>query len=569
LKWWHPIAGVVVFLLLALEIYGPALQGPFLFDDVYLPFFDPGFSNTSIRNAMGLRPLLMLSFLANYRISELAPYSYHLVNVLLHFMTSVLAWLIIRKLGKRAGHEGWRVELFSLFAGAVYLVHPLQTESVAYVASRSEVLSVMFAYASIAVFLYRPSGAISFPASVAVLALFAAGVLTKEHIAVLPAIFVLTDVFWAGERPLKALQRNWKLYVPMAIGGVAALAFVWRVIRGADTAGFGVADLPWHAYLFTQFRAIWLYIRMFFLPYGLNIDPDFALSRTIVQHGSILGLIGLLASGIAAVYFRKRYSLASYGAFAFLLLLAPTSSLVPIKDAVAEHRMYLPMIGLLCIVTELLARITPPAATPRSRLAVRPAPVIAALTGVLIALGITTWKRNQVWSSGTALWEDSVAKSPGKWRPHFQLAFAYYQDNRCSDAVRHYEIAHTLGRPDARLYVNWGLALDCSGRPGDAIAKLLQAAELEKTAHVYSTIGMIYAKQGRRAEALDAFDTAVKLNAAYDITYLYRGNLYAVAGEFDKAAQEYRRAVALNPQNALAQNGLRMAEERLNQAPRI
>ena len=108
----------------------------------------------------------------------------------------------------------------------------------------------------------------------------------------------------------------------------------------------------------------------------------------------------------------------------FLLLLAPTSSFVPIADPMAERRLYLPILGLLLVVAEFL-----------SRWKVKRGSLVATLAGILVLAGFLTYSRNGVWTSDTALWEDSVSKSPMKSRPQFQLAFAYYAQGRCSEAL--------------------------------------------------------------------------------------------------------------------------------------
>jgi tetratricopeptide (TPR) repeat protein len=149
-----------------------------------------------------------------------------------------------------------------------------------------------------------------------------------------------------------------------------------------------------------------------------------------------------------------------------------------------------------------------------------------------------------------------VAKSPWNARAHFHLAVAYYVEKRCQDALRHFSEAARLGKPDASLLADWGLAEDCAGKPQAALEKLQQAARLEPTAHIYTQIGMIHGKLGQREEALRALERAQKLDPRYEMTYFYRGHVYAVAGEFEKAAREYRKALELNPHNEAARAAL-------------
>src|SRR3954454_14404356 len=179
--WWHYALGLLAVCVVAFEVYGPALTGPFVYDDVYLPFMNPVYLNQSLAFWANVRPLLMASFWMNYQTSGIEPYPYHWFNVLLHVFNAVLAFAIVRKFLGFAGESGWKREALAIFAGALFLLHPIQTESVAYVASRSEAMSILLFLSAFAVFLYRKSTAISVPIVIAILVLFGLAALTKEH----------------------------------------------------------------------------------------------------------------------------------------------------------------------------------------------------------------------------------------------------------------------------------------------------------------------------------------------------------------------------------------------------
>ncbi|HOK47599.1 MAG TPA: hypothetical protein PLK67_16770, partial [Bryobacteraceae bacterium] len=370
--------------------------------------------------------------------------------------------------------------------------------------------------------------------------------------AVLPLLLLLTDYYWTPGFSLKGIVRNWRLYALMAIGGALAARMIIRVLSEADTAGFSLKEFTWYEYFYTQCRAIWVYIRLFFLPYGQTVDYDFAVSRTLFEHGAIFGLVGLAALAAAAFYFRRRYPLASYGYFAFLILLAPTSSVLPIADPVAERRMYLPIIGLILIVLEFLRRWK-----------TTPATKAAALVAVLCIFGALTFQRSKVWAGPLPLWEDAARKSPNKQRVQFQLGFAHFTQGRCAEALERFELAARLAPPDYRLLTDWGLALDCLNRREEAIQKLREAAAIWNNAHVNSLIGFVYIKAGKRDEALAALNTAAAINPRYDMTYVYRGALYASENDWEKALADYRHALKLNRMNDLARQGIAQAERAL------
>jgi tetratricopeptide (TPR) repeat protein len=538
-SWWLWVAAPAG-LILALGAYSPSLDGPFVLDDQYLPYGVPDVAQSGfLKWISGTRPLLMASYWLNYQWSGDAPYSYHLSNVLLHFLGSAVCATIAVRLMGFAGVNGPLRTVLGLFAGGLFLLHPLQTESVAYVAGRSEALSVLFYYSAFAVFLYRQTDNITWPRAVAVVGLFGLATVSKEHTLTFPFLLLMTDWWWGRG----GIRKNALLYGPLAAAGVAGAVYVGRIVASAETVGFELAGLSPKTYFFTQCRVLWMYVRLFLLPFGQNVDPDIALSPGLLDHSAWAGLLALLALITVAWVFRKRWPLAAFGVLVFLLLIAPTSSVVPIRDVMAERRLYLPFLGLALISLEALRRLKVSAA-------------IGTAVAVLTLCGTLTYQRSEVWASPLALWQDTATKSPRKVRPRFQLAFAYYEQGQCPQAAENFERAAQLGPPDVPLLVDWALALDCAGRPEDAIVRLKQAGLIEDTAHIHAQIGMIYGKQGRMPEALEALAEAEKLDPRFEMTYVYRGNVFEVMGDRAAAGREYKRALEVNPGNSVALQAL-------------
>jgi tetratricopeptide (TPR) repeat protein len=551
LKPWHYAGIFIVTTILALQIYSPALRGEFLFDDSYLPFLVPGVAEGPLRSWLGVRPVLMISYWLNYQASGLNSYPYHIISVLLHSFNAVLAWLIVRRYLGWVNVTGAWNHLLSAFAGLLFLIHPAQTESVAYVTSRSEAMSVFFFLSALAVYVYRKTTAIGWGRAIVVIALFGIACTVKEHTVVLPVLLALTDYYFTTPFRLEGIRKNWRLYLPILVIGAAGVAAAFRVLSVAESAGFRVKEFTWYQYLFSQFRCIWLYVRLYVLPYGQIGDYDMPVSRTILDYGAIFGLIGLLVMAALAWRFRHEYPLASFGLFGFLLLLAPTSSIVPIRDLAAERRLYLPFICLLLITVDILRTLR----VPRTAL-------VWALAIVLVLAAITTYQRSQVWSSALAFWQDTTAKSPHNSRAWFQLAYAQWHAGQCSEAASTYEKVSQMQKPDERLAIDWAHALECAGKPDEAVAKLKQAAQTTPNGHIFATIGMIEGKRGNAEESLQALAMAEKLDPAFDMTYVYRGHIFLGRGDMAAAANEYRRALAINPRNQFATDGLSRTQQR-------
>ena len=344
-KPWWLFGGALAAALIA---FGPALHGSFIFDDFHLPFADRHAAEMTARGWLGgVRPILMATYWVNFLISGTDTFSYHFGNVLLHAMTAVLVFFILERLFPLT--ETLRnPKAYSLVGAAIFLLHPLQTESVDYIAGRSEVVSGLLFCAAWLIFLKAFESETRIMTSAGILVLGGAAVLSKENAICLPAILLATDVFWA-KRPFGVqMARRAKLYVPCLLGGAVAAAWILKGLTASTSAGFSSGATP-AQYALTQCRSILTYMRLFFVPIGQNGDWQLPLFRTPAEGGAWLYVLGLLALICAIVWSFSRYRLVAFGLLIFLLMLAPTSSVVPIKDALAHDsaNMYMPIIGLI------------------------------------------------------------------------------------------------------------------------------------------------------------------------------------------------------------------------------
>lgn len=536
-EWRLYAPGAVAAVLALFWAYAPSMRGAFLFDDNVLPFSLPNVSASLGAWVHGRRPLLMFTYWVNSQISGVeSSYSYHIFNVVLHAFTGGLIFLIVRRLLEWAQTEKARRDVLAALAALLFLLHPAQTEAVAYLAGRSDALSALLAFAAFTVFLYRRENAVRWSVAAAVLLLFAAALLAKEQTIALAGLLLLTDYWWNPGFSLAGIRANWRLYVPLLAGALAGVAWLWDLITRSSTAGFAFRDFTWYQYFFTQCRALFVYIDMFLLPVNLTADWDFPVSRTILDRGAIFGLLALVLLAGAAWHYRRRFRLASYGFFVFLVLMAPTSSILPIADTIAERRLYFGMLGLLLILVDVVGRLR----VERKALA-------AACLIVALAAAAATHARTRVWADAVALWEDTAAKSPNKWRAHYQLGSAYLDQGRCDLAVSEYQKTAQLHKAGYDLLLDWGLAYDCLKQPEEALAKLRLSAMMNPSAHVYTQIAKVYAGQAKWNEALAELATAEKLDPDYADIYAYRGKVHMNTNQILEAVQDYQRALALDP----------------------
>jgi protein O-mannosyl-transferase len=512
-------------MVVALVIYLPALRGPFVFDDLTLPVLQKQNQTEWTQYLTAVRPLYYLNLLAQYRLHGDNPLPFHLVNWLLHAMNTLLLYGILRRYARLAESPAREAVAVAAFGAGLFLLHPLNTEAVSYIASRSEVLSVLFAFLSWRLFLDRRTPRLGLGAMVGVLALLMLALAVKEHVIALIAVFLLTDMLFGGWRA------NLRFYLPLGLFGVGAAAYLLAQASN-NTAGFGVEGVTPLAYFTTQGEVIWRYLQLAVLPVGQSVDHAFPVRV------SMLGIAGWAALAAVGVWlWKKGPKLAFFGWLVFLVMLAPTSSIVPIADAMAERRLYLALPGLALLAAPWVSRAKP-----------------WLLSAVLVAMALVTWNRNEKWASSEALWRDATAGNPANARAQFQLAHVLYLDGRCADSLSHFELADQHGGAETALFVDWALALDCAGRPDEALTILSRARE---DSHLrWSTTGMIEGKRGRSVEALAALDRALELRPRFAMSWVYRGNVLVGLGRRDEAAENFRRAIQIDPDNAAARQGL-------------
>ena len=379
------------------------------------------------------------------------PLSYHAVNLLIHSVNTGLVLLVLTRLLVFAGWKGTKLWFAACAGSLIFLIHPLQTESVSYIAGRSESLASLFLLAAYAIFLYRPGEAISWRRAFAVLMVFGLAVKTKENAVSLAGILLLTDVMWPEAFSLAGVRKNWRLYALMLPGGILAAITIFRMLATAPTAGFAVTTIKWYQYAFTEARALFTYLRLAVFPVGQSLDHDFATSRTITQHGTLLCIALLLGLLVLAVRWRRRYPLAVFGFLMFLVWLAPTSTIVPVTDAVVERRMYLPLLGLILVGCDTAGRL---------RLS-RPI-AVGILTAMGLMFGGLCYSRNQLWRNPELLIALDAKDARRNPRPLINLSELLIKHNRCDLAVPYLERAERMLPRNYFVNASWGRALAVS-----------------------------------------------------------------------------------------------------------
>lgn len=340
---------LILLIALTLLAYANSFQGEFVFDD-----YSNIIESEKIRSLWpptwnsGQRPWFYLSLALNYSIHELDSFGYHLFNFAVHLTAGLFLFGLVRRtlaLPVVAEHYRNRADSIGLIVAAIWLVHPLNTNAVTYIVQRCEAMMGLCFIALLYFTLRGATASRSWPWYILAAVAFYAGIGSKEVMAVSPLVLLLFDrIFLAGSwREL--IRRRWGLYF------VIALPFLWfmpRVLRAftskscTATVGFAYKGVSPLEYALTQPGVILHYLRLAFWPHPLCLDYGWPVARTAAQ--ILPGMIVIASLLLASLWALIRRPMVGFLGISFFVILAPTSSFMPIKDLAFEHRMYLPLI---------------------------------------------------------------------------------------------------------------------------------------------------------------------------------------------------------------------------------
>lgn len=508
------LVSTLALLALTVAAYANSFDVPFLLDDgpeiVREAAIRPPFTWAKLRDAM--RPVVRASYALNYRLGELDVFGYHLFNLIAHLLCGGLVFGFART-ALRSPAFGTRYESaadpLALVAAGIFLLHPIQTESVAYVSQRAEVLGSILLLASLWIAALRLAGADS-PLLLPTLVVAAVvGIFTKEQIAVLPALAALYDWCFVSQGRLRPMLRRWPFYALLAAIGAAATAQALVAHAPEPTTGFHLPTItPWR-YLTWQFGVSLYYLRLAIFPDSLcfhcGYDAPWPLLHSRLGDRPLIAALLLLLIGFAAWRARPRLPLVPFAVFATALILSP-SSIVPQRDTYLEHRLYLPIAFLaLALATAAfdageLARRRLAIAAP----ALRAAGVVSAVLLLALCAHLTA-RRNEIYRDPLRLWQDSVAKAPENHRAQYDLANRYNRAGDYEKAIEHYRKAAELYDRDSKIFVNLGSACMSAGRHAEAAAAFERAVRLEPgLALAHRNLAYAYREMGRLDDAIAA-----------------------------------------------------------------
>lgn len=460
------------------------------------------------------RPVATLSFALDHARSDGGVAAYHQTNLAIHLLNALLVYGTVRRTlatPRFAGRFGGSVPFLALVTGLLFVVHPLGTSAVTYVVQRVEALMGTFLLGT----LYAAIRASEHPASssargwmaLAVVSC-AAGMGTKEVMVVAPVLVLLWDWTFARE----TLRKRIGLHLALAGTWTILIGLAANLPRGRS-AGFGFTEWPWATYVVTQAGVVLHYLRLVFIPSPLVLDYEWPPATGAAAHVAAAIVAGLIAATILGL--RRRSPTAFIGAWV-LGILAPTSLVPVVTEVAAEHRMYLPLAGVLALIVPGLHAVASRAASRSPSLSRGLAPIVGVgiVAIALLTLGRMTYARNTDYHDYDRIWQDTIAKRP---------------DN-------------------ARARNNYATSLLAQGRLADAEAQLRAAVRARPSfAEAQANLGASLAAQGRLAEGAEHLREAIALRPGYADAHRNLGEIYALQDRFGDAAAQYQLALGILP----------------------
>ncbi|MFC1580363.1 tetratricopeptide repeat protein [Thermodesulfobacteriota bacterium] len=518
---WARLGIMIIVCFLA---YSNTFQSPLTFDDganirdnhhIRLSELTwKGISEAAFKSPLSNRPVANVSFALNYYFHQHEVLGYHLVNLILHITTGILLYFFIGTTLKlpsvRAmdGPAGW----VPFFAALIWLVHPLQTQSVTYIVQRMNSMAACFYVLAFLLYVKarQSKGGVAkglLFTGCGLAAIMAMG--SKETSATLPFFIFLYEWYFFQELNIAWLKRHARHLAAILL----VLALLALLYLGADPletvlAGYGHRDFNMVQRVLTQFRVVLFYLGLLIFPFParLNLVHDFPLSHsltdpvtTLLSMGFVLGLF------CVAVFLAKKERLLSFCIFWFLGNLVIESSIIGL-EMVFEHRTYLPSMLMILVFVVLLYR-----AIPSRRLG------MVILCAMTIIFSVWTYARNSVWRDNVTLWTDCVIKSPGKPRAHLNLGRALAGQGKYKSAV--IQFTEALGiKPDyAKAHNNLGAALASQKKYDQAIVHYTRALQIKPGyAKAHNNLGAALANQKKYGQAIAHLTEALRIKPDYE-----------------------------------------------------
>ncbi|MEE3253330.1 MAG: tetratricopeptide repeat protein, partial [Nitrospinota bacterium] len=586
------VKAICLICFMGLIAFSGTLHSPFHYDDVHAIVENPHIKDLSkFQEKVGIqnifnRSVLLLSFAINQHFGEFEVFGYHLVNILIHILTSILWFFLIKEflLIESIKKISFKKNL-PLICSSIHLLNPLNIQAVTYISSRSSLLATFFYVLAfyILVHIKKPIKGIISKVKFLILVFFFLiilflGFATKEIVASFPIMAIV--YIW-----LSTAKQNRKSLVPQ----IASILFIligflaYRYLQQGNLFSLKADPTSEEThrllYLLSQIRVVvGYYFLKLLAPFSLNFEPDIILYKSWFHWDWFISLLVLLSAGVAV--FKQNSILIKFGAAWLCITLLPTSSFIPLKQLATEHRAYLPSLGFSLILGCIFLNIKIQRFMPQILFII-----------FLLLISLLTLNRSLDFRSEISLWEDTSKKSPHKALVQNNLATAYMAANQLEKAkvalnkalsinplqidshvnlghiasrkknwkvaIEKFDLGIALGTKKADTFYYSGFARNILGKYEEAIPYFKNAITIKPfNADYHFDLGNSYQKLNQLDDALFHFRKALKINPNHYKAHNNIGTIFWNIGELDKAKFEFEKVLHINPNIPTIQNNL-------------
>lgn len=544
---------VSLFSFSCLLLYFNSLKGIFIFDDAHsiitnlyiknirhIPMFFKGYYTSDTEVPVGMfRPLLLLTFSFNYLFSGLSPIGYHIINTLLHFLNGILFYYLLRLLfsGRANPQKGNLTQEFpftlSVFISLLFLAHPLNTEAVAYISSRSDLLVYFLILLAFTCYLKRKFWVTFF--------LYIFALLTKETALVLPFLIAAhLFIFYKNE---KDNPRASIFFFYLAI--IALSAFYWFIRQGIldsiPAQNSPPPRGPWPNIL-TQSGVTFYYLRLFLWPHPLTIHHNFPILYSLSDPRAFLSISAVISLIILGFVLRKKYPLIGFGLGWYFICLIP-KFYGSLNIVASEHHFYLPSFGVYLILAALTKDLF---------LKFKRKFIISAV-GIICLFTILVWFRNYEYKDEYTFWRSALAADPSSPIAHYNVGMVYMNMGLYPEAEAKFKKSLELAPKNAanlfkNIRENTATVYRMQGKYKESLALFLKNIESGLyNFGTYQNLGVLYQEMKDDKKAEEAWRKGLGLNPKSSGILYNLARLYTRKKAFTKAKEYFQQAIDVNP----------------------
>ena len=490
---------------------------------------------------------------------------YYIINLSIHILNSIIVFGILLQLFKttvvnNAKYIKYSL-LLSLFGALVFLLHPIQTQTVCYIYQR--LASIVSFFYLLSLYFYikarlsetKSNKMLFF--SLGFIAMIAA-FFSKENAFTLPVAVILIEIFFFRD----SFKINIKYFI-IALFIIISIILGVNYLSTYSIGSFFAEQISYQQemitptnYLLTQLSVVIQYWRMLILPYGLHVDHNVVLSVSFFELRTLLGFLVNLIVFISSIIIFKKNRLLSFGIIFFYLTLSIESSVIPIKDLLFEHRLYLPMLGFVVILISIIMKLI-------TKKKVSIIYLLIFLSAILVFYSILSYSRSRVWDNDGTLWTDVIRKSPMNARARLNRGVFFLKKDRYDLAIHDFNKAIELLPSFTTAYSNRGIAYFYLNEYHKSLSDFNKALETDgqnikkyfelnksyyrtakldmevKNASVYLNRANVYVKLDSFSLALDDLLKLKNLIPESIEIYMKIGYCYQNIGDYNKAIENY------------------------------